>query len=378
MSRPVTARLSSGTPTHLMIRALLVLAILAVPSMSEPRFDFPPPPAVGFSFSPKVATAEQIDPQVALRTLLTRLHPNLVRLPVYWDQAEAKAGQLDFSLSDALIDNIQEYNAEGAVPPVRVVLVVGARNLGNPELHLPEWVGRASLSHLARSAAYEKYLEAAFAHFSANPLLAAWQIENEPLDNTNPWLGDVALPVDMLRSEIDRLRRIDPGRPVVMTTFDSATVSLDQEATSRFNWLWNLLPVPHATGHPQLALQLGDVLGLDAYVVTPKTSLSEVNAQERIAWKRGALNYWSQQATQVGKRLWITEMQAAPWDGLSGFTRQDLLESAAGYRTTGASAVLFWGVESWLTSPQWMAAGVEAMELARGTPVLGPEGQIAT
>lgn len=360
----------------LVLRVLVVVAVLAAPAPPPP----PPLPSVrpsmvGFSFSPKVALDEHIDPQAGLRRLLSELHPDLVRLPIYWDQTEPQPGRLDFSQTDAMLAVIADHNAAGRGRSAKVLLVVGARNLGNPEAHVPSWAfdGQTPLRGLASTSEYQGYLKGAFTHFAASPLLFAWQVENEPLDNTNPWLGDVALPAGTVKDEISRLKQIDRGHLIVVTTYNSATTSLDQMATSRFNWLWNLLPGPRPVGHPPLALSLGDVLGLDAYVVTPATPLNQASAEQRIAWKREALSYWSQQASSSGKQLWITEMQGAPWDGVAGFSLANLMQSARGYRSCGASVVLLWGVESWLISPDWMAHGQQAMDVLRGASVSAGE-----
>jgi hypothetical protein len=59
-------------------------------------------------------------------------------------------------------------------------------------------------------------------------------------------------------------------------------------------------------------------------------------------------------------------MQAAPWQKVDGFGIGDLLLSAREYREQGESTALLWGVEQWLTSPTWMAAGKDAVGILRG------------
>ena len=88
----------------------------------------------------------------------------------------------------------------------------------------------------------------------------------------------------------------------------------------------------------------------------------------RIDWKAQALRFWSAQAERSGKELWVTEMQAAPWNGTGGFTTDDLRASAAAYRDSGAGVILLWGVEEWLDSPDWMAAGRYAIGVMRRGP----------
>jgi hypothetical protein len=323
-------------------------------------------PLVGFTFSPE-ALAPGTEPTSALRELLWRLAPDIVRLPVYWESVAPTPGAVDFSDVDSLVSTVNAYDSASTHHHARVVLVAGVRNVLTPEVHVPDWAqSTAALQTLVASHTYRQYLLLTFKRYAKSPLLYGWQIENEPLDSTNPDLGDVDLSASEVQSEIQLLRRVDPVHPIVVTTYDSAGVNLDKVQGSRWEWLWNMLPfVAHPAGHPGAVLQLGDALGLDVYVVTPTTPLSQGTPLERIGWKAQALDYWALRAAQSGKSLWITEMQAAPWLNTDGFTTDDLLASASLYRSTGAEMVLLWGVESWLDSPAWMTAGRTAIATLR-------------
>ena len=111
---------------------------------------------------------------------------------------------------------------------------------------------------------------------------------------------------------------------------------------------------------------MGDTLGLDLYVVTKSTPLDVISATTRIAWKEESLDYWEGQTQTHGRALWVTEMQATPWIGTTGFTVEDLMSSALAYHGHGVSVYLLWGVENWLDSPEWMQAGIESIKLLRG------------
>jgi hypothetical protein len=113
-------------------------------------------------------------------------------------------------------------------------------------------------------------------------------------------------------------------------------------------------------------MTMGDTLGLDLYVVTESTPLDVTTASTRIAWKEETLDYWQGRAQDHGRSLWVTEMQASPWNGTTGFTPNELVLSALAYRGHGVSAYLLWGVEEWLDSPEWMQAGITAIGLLRG------------
>jgi hypothetical protein len=323
------------------------------------------PALVGFSFSPKAATYLGQDPTVALQTLLVQLTPDLVRLPVYWDSVEAAKGKFDFSQTDQLVALVDAYNRTRVARPARVILIAGLRNMGYPEMYVPDWVPEAQrepTSQMVLDSGYQRYLTETFVHYRSNPLLYSWQIENEPLDNVPTDAGyQVDIEGDSLQDEVDKVSSIDSIHPVVITTYNSATLSLDLAALSP----GGADPASSAqpAGHPLEALQLGDVLGLDLYVVTGDTSLADADAHKRTIWKSRALDYWSSQAQALNKPLWITEMQGAPWPDAANFTPDDLLFSADAYRHHGASVILLWGVENWLASDVWMQAGRRAREM---------------
>jgi hypothetical protein len=349
-----------------LLGAAILLTGNAGASPPEPR-DSQTAPLAGFSFSPKLSRWAGHEPTRSLDSLLRQVQPELVRLPVYWDSVEPAPKHLDFSESDRLLGVIANYNSQRPPRQVRVVLVVGARNLGAPELHAPAWLERSGRFNLARDlrlSAYLDYLETTVRRYSSSPLLYGWQIENEPLDSTNPELGNIAVPAEMVAEEVRLTHRLDPGRPVVVTTFNSANVTLDD-----LDWFFQRYsPWKPSTGHPKPTLGLGDVLGLNTYVVTPNAP-DRVSVNRRIAWKRETLKYWAAQAGSQRKQVWITEMQAAPWKGVRGFTPEDLQRSAQLYRDTGVSAVFLWGAEEWLQSSAWLDAARQAIQtLDRSAP----------
>jgi hypothetical protein len=350
------------------------LTAVLVPAAAFPTLAVDPappplnPPLVGFSFSP-AALSPGTDPEEALAHLLNTLQPDLVRLPVYWSSVAPTPTSLDYAEVDRMIQTVKAHNAKKGARHTEVVLVVGARNLVFPEVHLPGWLDTrdvTKLEKLLKTASYRQYLATTFRRYASLSFLRAWQVENEPLDNASiNQLTNGALPASMIRSEVDLLRSIDLVHQVVVTTFNSSHVALDVEASSPLGWLYAHLPGARPAGHPAQALTMGDTLGLDLYVVTESTPLSVISASTRIAWKEDALDYWQGQAQKNGRALWVTEMQATPWIGTTGFTTDDLVSSALAYRGHGVSVYLLWGVENWLDSPAWMQAGMTSIKLLR-------------
>ena len=350
-----------------LLAGLTLLLLLPSPAPS-PAPSLSGPELIGFSFSPSALAAGGPSAESTLAKLMARLHPDLVRLPVYWDAVAPASNAFDFSPVDGLLTTISDYNLHHR-RSAHVLLVVGARNIAFPEVYLPNWLPLAAATDIRQAVAmpeYTAYLETTFQRYSSSPLLYGWQIENEPLDNVTAEAdGDNSLAPATISDEMTLLRSIDDGHPVVVTTYNSAAVDLDEQAESPLSWLYEFLPLPQAVGHPSQALTLGDILGLDVYAVTDRTSLEDASAARRIAWKSETVAYWAIRAAQVGKPLWITEMQAAPWKDGASFGTSDLQASALAYRDRGAKVVLLWGVESWIDSPDWMAAGVTAVRTLR-------------
>ncbi|GAC1579952.1 MAG: hypothetical protein NVS3B24_14390 [Candidatus Dormibacteria bacterium] len=330
------------------------------------------PPRVGFSFSPISAAYYGDPPVVALTRLLDTLTPDLVRLPVLWEHIEPSPSNFDFREVDGMLAAIRSYNMRQPLRPARVMLVVGVRNIGYPEVHVPEWVRRVPgepVSSLVTGRDYARYLATSVARYAGDPLLAAWQVENEALDNVrSPLAAATDVPAEDIAEDVAVVHRLSTGVPVVVTTYNNSTLSLDLEEISapRARPFDRSGATP--VGHPQQTGQLADVLGMDAYVATGSTSLTDAGIAKRVGWKVAALQYWAEEARVEGKPLWITEMQGEAWTGLSNFRPADLVSSAREYRRVGAAVILLWGVESWLHDPAWLAAGTTARAVLGGQP----------
>jgi hypothetical protein len=318
---------------------------------------------VGFSFSPAAATALGLDPITAYNQLLNDLHPDVVRIPIYWSDVQADPYHFTYTQSDSLFTATANFDAATG-SKTKLIPVVGMRNMGYPELHTPVWADTTSAPNvitLADSSSYTNYISNVVNRYRNSPLISMWQLENEPLDDVNSWSeGPVALDEEDLSAERALIQNTDPGRQVLITTYDSASANLDREGLQELEQPSLVYPY---VGHPDQALRIGDALGLDLYVATDSTDLTDASVASRIGWKTTALDLWKDRARQAGKQLWVTELQASPWPGVAGFTPGDVVRSALAYRDVGLSGVLMWGVETWLVDPAWMTAGKQAMQI---------------
>jgi len=349
------------------LKGLVLIITLAVALGSETWPQTPPPAAqVGFSFSPVTSEQANRDPAHDLAVLLAATNPDVVRLPVYWEYVEPSQGTLDFSSVDSLFDAISAHNAQTA-RATRIVLSIGARNFLYPELHEPAWAGPRAQPYITQAQsgqAYRDYFSASIARYRGSPLLYAWQVENEPLDVVgNALTGVDNIDPGQLAWEIAQVHRLDPGHKVLTTTYDGWNVGVDMLQVYTTPLLQLLQGYP--SGHPQETLEAGDALGLDLYLEGPSIPLTFTSVDLRAEWKRQALSFWSSQAKAAGKELWLAEMQAQPWGDSTSFTPADLVDSAEDYRQERLQVVLMWGVDTWLSDPAWLKAGIQAMHILR-------------
>lgn len=349
------------------LKGLLLIVTLASALGSQTWPQAPPPPAqVGFSFTPVNSEKSGRDPVHDLGVLLSATNPDIVRLPVYWEYVEPTLGRFDFSSVDSLLGAVAAHNASSA-RQTRVILSVGARNFVYPELHQPQWAGPREQPFINQAQAgqdYRAYFAASIARYRGFPLLYAWQVENEPLDVVgNFFTGADNIDPAQLAWEIGEVHSLDPAHKVMTTTYNGWNVAVDMLQVYATPLLQLLRGYP--SGHPQETLEAGDVLGLDLYLEGPSIPLKFTSVDLRAEWKRQTLAFWSAQAKAAGKQLWLAEMQAEPWSGSTSFTQKDLVDSAREYRQVDLGVVLMWGVNSWLTDPSWMKAGIQAMDILR-------------
>ena len=325
------------------------------------------PPLAGFSYSPVVSQWMGRNPEADLAFLLSSTNPDLVRLPVYWDVTQPSPHNLDYSLVDALLAVVAWHNSMSS-RQTRVILTVGARNFVYPELHTPAWVGPRQNPQLAAAlegTAYRTYFDSTLLRYRNNPLLYAWQVENEAFDYVvNETTGDDQISPEQMNWEIGEVHHLDGRHRAVTTSFDGWNAIVDWMQLYATPALWALHGYP--SGHPGPALDAADALGLDIYVDGSSTPFRFSSVALRASWKAETIQFWADQAKAQNKKVWLMEMQAEPWAVSPGsFSPNDLLATAATYRRDPLEVVLLWGAETWLVDPQWMSAAAGAMSILR-------------
>jgi hypothetical protein len=301
---------------------------------------------IGLTFSPREATYRDLSWQPAFDAALD-VSPALVRLGAYWHEIEPTPGVYDFSTIDWLLDRATARQQ-------RVLFTVGMKAPRWPEYYLPWWLAnrlhlpdgiRVSDEPTVRAATLA-FVRRTVEHVRERQTIAAWQVENEPLDPSGPHAWHIG--ADFLAEEIAIVRELDDQqRPVVVTAF---VETHPFAATPRGR--------DELVVRAREVLAKADVLGLDVY---PTRTTHVFGTELTITWPAwiwsGALGELRSLATDAGKDAWIVEAQAEPWviggeapppawpgaEMAPARTASVLGEfQAAGYRT-----VLLWGVEHW-------------------------------
>ena len=164
------------------------------------------PEKYGVSFSLKQCRAFSIDPKNCLDWLIDQGWRRF-RLMSYWNEHEKEQGHYDFTELDWQLARIQK--AKGGV-----TLCLGVKQPRWPEYHWPAWALR--LSPDERTAALLAYVETVIQHVKNRPEIISYQLENEAL--LAGFGRHINIDRRRLRREYALVKRLDPSRPIIMST----------------------------------------------------------------------------------------------------------------------------------------------------------------
>jgi len=312
----------------------------------------PAPVQVGISFSPLRAAYLGLDYKAAF-TRLEALHFRVIRLSTYWDQVDREGyAQLDWLMSEARKSNQP------------IALTVGMKALGWPEFFIPAPVmpingfrqGQDVASDSTFRGAALSFVGDTVLRYRDNPVLVAWQVENEPFNRAGPqrlWID-----AEFLRDEIASVRQLDGHhRPVIVNAFSHFNLVFDQaSARQGFDFRqWLGFNADSAERDGLSVLGRGDVLGLDVYTAIGYQFLGSDHMSHADSDWPDRLARVLDLARKQGKQAWITEAQAEPWES-SNLNYADPKSTSPkamraifeNLKDAGFSTVLFWGSEYWL------------------------------
>lgn len=282
-------------------------------------------PTYGISFSPNQARWLELDPLGSFETCLN-WPVSFIRLGAHWDQLETQPGKFEFS-------SLEPYLQAAEQSDKKIVLTVGVKAPRWPEFYWPKQVVPEPTNPITQQAILS--MVADVVRYAADyTCISHWQVENEPLDPSGP--QNQVIPLELLQQEINLVRQLDP-RPIVLTAWGN-------DLTSR--------------GHlPTLAVD-GDVVGIDLYY---RQHLARVLGKDIYRGPADSDQRLTEALSKLSKPVWITELQAEPWehDGQqylaadpSSFNLERLQQNLTRAQQLKPEAIFFWGAEYWL----WQAA----------------------
>lgn len=297
----------------LILVALLLLAYINLPVKNE-RKDV----ALGVTFSNRYAKDIGLNWQETFIALLDDLRVRKIRIPVYWDLAEKKEGQFDFSDIDWQLREAAKRNAE-------VILVIGQKVPRWPECFVPAWAG---VTDQKRKEALVNFVGTVVEKYKNEKVVKYWQVENEPF-----LLFGICPTIDpnLIDQEISQVRVKDPTRQIIIT--DSGELSLWYQAAKR-----------------------ADVFGTTMYrtIWNKKVGYYRYPIGPRFFQLKNRLNkIFAKQNNAI-----VIELQGEPW--LEGWTISQPLEkqftsmnpeiladNVSFAKKVGFPEVYLWGVEWW-------------------------------
>ena len=293
---------------------------------------------LGINFSHRHAAWLGLDPDDLYRSLLDDLGARHVRLSIYWDEVAPSPEQLTFAPVRRWLDPLQERGG-------RALVTLGLKAQRWPEFYPPGWL--TATNPLPRGAQLDAHprvvahlllmLERMTAFLADYDAVGAWQVENEPflpsMRHTEGW----QFSEELLRREIEVVREADPRRrPIVV----------NHSSQNRFDRRW------------QVGLRLADVIAENVYTRKPNRWPWPRYFNTHATWLLAPpLGRYAREADTLGKELWVTELQAEPWERedvhtltpprIGSISPTLLRENLRLVQRAGARGVYLWGAEWW-------------------------------
>ena len=301
---------------------------------------------IGTTFSIQQCDYLGLDWQETYLAILD-LNLGIIRLGAYWNAIEPREGYYNFSDLDWLIAQAKQRG-------IPVILTVGMKAPRWPEYFIPAWVfHKARLLYsedisndpVLRQATL-RFVSEVINHYAQEDAIQYIQVENEAL---NKFGGkNWQLLKDFLEEEVRQVRALDPlGRPIILTT------ATQPHAFLRF--LVNLF----TKGRPiRDNLKLCDILGINVYPIIGRKTLGirhYVRTHKHHREKRFTEILTMAQAAD--KPVWVTELQAEPWEPGALYHNKNTPSPSASpeltkyyyeeLRSQGFKVFLLWGAEYW-------------------------------
>jgi len=168
-----------------------------------------------------------------------------------------------------------------------VVLTLGMKAPRWPEYHWPRLINQSPNNSMTQLTVC-KLIQQTISELSQFTCISHWQVENEPLDPSGP--NNLTIPVDFFLREVVLVRSLDSSRPIIGTLWGNDLIKRGLFSTME---------------------SIVDIVGIDLY---PKQYAGKRWGKP---YYRGPSQSDSRLETVIShssKPVWITELQAEPWE----------------------------------------------------------------
>lgn len=195
----------------------------------------------GVSFSVKQCRNFGIDSSTTLKWLINQGFRRF-RLMSYWNECELKPGKYTWAELDRQLKIIRKAGGE-------VTLCLGVRQPRWPENHWPDWAWE--LDKEQRIDNLLNFVARTVNRYKDSSTIVSYQLENEALLKS---FGEKPM-IDrrLLRAEYQIVKKLDPDRPIIMTTSTAFGVPFNSPVPdivgfSVYHWLYDANTKQYKTG----------------------------------------------------------------------------------------------------------------------------------
>lgn len=273
---------------------------------------------IGTTFSHRFAEYLSLDSLQSLHTIIA-LKFDIIRLCCYWDEIQKDSKTFDFSAIRQLLDICEKNNQ-------KVILTVGMKAPRHPEFYIPTYLQSKNPRSILPECLL--FIKKTIEELNKYTCIQYWQIENEPLDEV--WHLKQRIQIEDLTQEINLVRKLDSKRKIIITFWGNSN---DVEKTI------------------QSTISLTDIVGIDIYY---RQFLRQFLSIGQYCGPSLSDNSFKNLCELSSKPIWITELQAEPWEsGLTAY-KQDKTKSMSPEilkdnflkaKSLNPKAILFWGSE---------------------------------
>lgn len=246
-----------------------------------------------------------------------------IRLGTYWNRIEVREGIYDFSEVKRLLEESEKAGQ-------KIVMTVGVKAPRWPEFYWPKHHKSGIIFDQHAQEKTLSFICATVTELKGFSCITHWQVENEPFDPSGP--DNISISMSFLERETLLVRSID-SRPILINLWGNDVVK---------------------RGYFQSACNIADVVGLDLYY---NQFVGKALGKSFYTGPRQSDNQLGKLLSQTVKPVWITELQAEPWEADQeaylgqnpssisiNKLRENIIRASSGpYRE-----ILLWGFEYWL------------------------------